>query len=88
MFYRTAEKPDTQTTVTSKDPKNRSEHDGPPDDIQAFFGHPLTAATTAINGEDTNASAAALLHEYINLPAIDKSEGKIDDKLDVPENVR
>ncbi|XP_069126198.1 uncharacterized protein [Argopecten irradians] len=67
-----------------KDSKRRSEQDGPPDDIQAFFGHPLTAATTAINGEDsTNASAAALFHEYINLPAIEKSELKIGDKIDI-----
>ncbi|KAL5016848.1 hypothetical protein ScPMuIL_006437 [Solemya velum] len=53
----------------------------PPDDIRAFFGHPLTAATTAINGEDTQASAVALLHEYINLPAIDKSGLKIGDNI-------
>ncbi|KAK3606177.1 hypothetical protein CHS0354_010815 [Potamilus streckersoni] len=65
---------------TRKDGNNKTS-EGPPDDIRAFFGHPLTAATTAINGEDTNASAVALLHEYINLPALDKSGMKIGDKF-------
>lgn len=55
--------------------------DGPPDDIRAFYGHPLTAATAAVNDDDTHASAVALLHEYINLPAIDKSGLKIGDKI-------
>ncbi|CAI9720243.1 Hypothetical predicted protein [Octopus vulgaris] len=40
--------------------------DGPPDDKKAFFGHPLTAATSAINGDDTQALRAALQHEYMN----------------------
>ncbi|XP_076093814.1 uncharacterized protein LOC143064677 isoform X3 [Mytilus galloprovincialis] len=62
------------------DKKGHIEQDGPPDDIRAFFGHPL-AATTSINGEDTQSSAAALLHEYINLPALDKSGLKIGEKL-------
>ena len=44
-----------------------------PQDIRAFFGHPL-------NGDDTQASALALLHEYQNLPAIDKNDIKIGDK--------
>lgn len=55
--------------------------DGPPDDIRAFYGHPLTAATAAVNEDDTHASAVALLHEYINLPALDKSGLKIGDKI-------
>ena len=61
--------------------KGHIEQDGPPDDIRGFFGHPLAAATTSVNGEDTQASAAALLHEYINLPALDKSGLKIGEKL-------
>ncbi|CAH1773310.1 unnamed protein product [Owenia fusiformis] len=57
-----------------------------PQDLKAFFGHPLTAATTAING-DEHASALALLHEYHNLPAIDRSDIKIRDKYqDFPNN--
>ncbi|ELU04641.1 hypothetical protein CAPTEDRAFT_198091 [Capitella teleta] len=44
-----------------------------PHDIHAFFGHPL-------NSDDTQASAIALLHEYQNLPAIDKSNLKIGEK--------
>ncbi|GFO13318.1 hypothetical protein PoB_003982300 [Plakobranchus ocellatus] len=55
----------------------------PPDDVGAFFGHPLTRATSALNGDevDTNASAVALLHEYINLPAIHTEDLKVGDKL-------
>lgn len=34
------------------------------------------------SGEDTQASALALLHEYQNLPAIDRSDFKIGDKYD------
>ena len=41
-----------------------------PQDIHAFFGHPL-------HGDDTQ----ALLHEYQNLPAIDKNYIKIGDKF-------
>ena len=52
-----------------------------PEDIRAFFGHPLTAATSAIDGDDAHASALALLHEYQNLPAIDRSDMKIGDKF-------
>ena len=63
-----------------KSGKPKTTEDGPPDDIRAFFGHPLTAATT-INEEDRHASAVALLHEYINLPALDKSGMKIGDKI-------
>ena len=44
-----------------------------PQDIRAFFGHPL-------NGDDTHPSALALLHEFQNLPAIDKNDIKIGDK--------
>ncbi|XP_053393809.1 uncharacterized protein LOC123523670 isoform X2 [Mercenaria mercenaria] len=55
--------------------------DGPPDDIRAFYGHPLTAATASANDADTHASAVALLHEYINLPALDRSGMKIGDKI-------
>ncbi|KAK3089720.1 hypothetical protein FSP39_005877 [Pinctada imbricata] len=72
---------DADDDANSGSPKSRGINDGPPDDIRAFFGHPLTAAATAINGEDTNASAAALLHEYINLPSLDKSGMKIGDTL-------
>ena len=46
-----------------------------PGDIRAFYGHPLA------NGEDTNSSALALLHEFQNLPAIDRSDQKVGDKF-------
>ena len=54
-----------------------------PEDISAFFGHPLTAASSALTGDngDNQASALALLHEYQNLPAIDRSDMKIGDKF-------
>ena len=70
----TAEGKHGETDVVS------STADGPPDDIRAFYGHPLTAATSAVS-DDNNASAVALLHEYINLPALDKSGMKIGDKI-------
>ena len=47
-----------------------------PGDIRAFFEHPL------VNGEDNQAPALALLHEYQNLPAIDHTDNKIRDKYD------
>lgn len=53
--------------------------DGPPDDKKAFFGHPLTAATSAINGDDTQALRAALQHEYMNFSAAYSNDAK--DKL-------
>ncbi|XP_064624990.1 grainyhead-like protein 1 homolog isoform X2 [Lineus longissimus] len=43
-----------------------------PADVNAFFGHPLTAATNAIEGADS----LALLHEYQNLPPIDTNKGQ------------
>ena len=57
----------------TEEPGSRDEVPG---DIRAFYGHPLA------NGEDTNASALALLHEYQNLPAIDRSDQKVGDKFD------
>ncbi|XP_052777323.1 uncharacterized protein LOC128214740 isoform X2 [Mya arenaria] len=54
--------------------------DGPPDDIRGFYGHPLTVATAAVD-DDTQASAVALLHEYINLPALDRSGMKIGETI-------
>ncbi|XP_041356573.1 grainyhead-like protein 1 homolog isoform X3 [Gigantopelta aegis] len=74
-------KEEKDNTATKNAMVSLAASDRPPDDVKAFFGHPLTAATTAINGADEHASAAALLHEYINLPAIDKSGMKIMDKL-------
>ena len=60
-----------------------------PQDIRAFFGHPLTAATVSVNGTDDNsASALALLHEYQNLPAIDKSDIKIGDRYEIADILR
>ncbi len=60
-----------------------------PQDIRAFFGHPLTAATASVNGtEDNSASALALLHEYQNLPAIDKSDIKIGDRYEIADILR
>ncbi|XP_059157789.1 uncharacterized protein LOC131942094 isoform X2 [Physella acuta] len=62
--------------------KRKSSVDSPPDDVGAFFGHPLTKATNALIGDlDNNASAVALLHEYINLPSIDRDDLKVGDKL-------
>ena len=72
---------DADEESTDNNGNTRGLSDGPPDDIRAFFGHPLTAAATAINGEETNASAAAFLHEYINLPSLDKSGMKIGETL-------
>nr|KAG5714072.1 hypothetical protein BaRGS_020400 [Batillaria attramentaria] len=63
----------------------------PPDNVLAFFGHPLTRATNAINGEDQDpeAQAEALFHEYINLPAMDRADSKIGDRLaSLIENMR
>ncbi|XP_052266971.1 uncharacterized protein LOC127868873 isoform X2 [Dreissena polymorpha] len=67
--------------VTGAGGKAVSAMDCPPDDIRAFYGHPLAAATASSNVADTHASAVALLHEYINLPALDKSGKKIGDKI-------
>jgi len=41
--------------------------DEAPEDLDAFFVHPLTAASRATDDGD----ALALLHEYRNLPVID-----------------
>lgn len=57
--------------------------DVPPDDPAAFFGHPLTAASTAINGEDSHANGAALYHEYMNLGPIVPVEGKGEQLFDM-----
>lgn len=70
-----------KTTGKSSEEIRPQTDDGPPDDIRAFYGHPLTAATAAIDQDDTHASAVALLHEYINLPALDRSGLKIGDKI-------
>lgn len=67
--------------ITNVNNKRTPSTDGPPDDIRAFYGHPLTAATASANDADTHASAVALLHEYINLPALDRSGMKIGDKI-------
>ncbi|ESP01212.1 hypothetical protein LOTGIDRAFT_157385 [Lottia gigantea] len=50
--------------------------DGPPDDVQAFFGHPLTQlAADDINGDAAGkAAGAALFHEFNKLPPINKLE--------------
>ena len=50
-----------------------------PQDIRGFMIHPLMAAESA-SSENHNASALALLHEYQNLPTIDKGDMKIQDK--------
>jgi hypothetical protein len=71
-------KTNNTNNVAEKQPNST---DGPPDDIRAFYGHPLTAATASSNDADTHASAVALLHEYINLPALDRSGMKIGDKI-------
>ncbi|CAG5118551.1 unnamed protein product [Candidula unifasciata] len=57
--------------------------DSPPDDVKAFFGHPLTRATNALNGDevDTNADAEALLHEYKYLHSIQRDEIKVSGRL-------
>ncbi|XP_061186258.1 uncharacterized protein LOC133194287 [Saccostrea echinata] len=46
--------------------------DGPPNDPNGYFRHPLTAAETAISSE-----ASALAYEYSKLPALDSSGMKI-----------
>ncbi|XP_064606522.1 protein grainyhead-like isoform X2 [Liolophura sinensis] len=68
-------------------PTGTPSEDGPPDDVRAFFGHPLTAATTAINGDDTHIHGLALLHEYQNLPAMDRSGMKIGDKFQTLQDI-
>ncbi|XP_070194105.1 AF4/FMR2 family member lilli-like [Littorina saxatilis] len=86
----------TQPPNLPSPPESPTGHglDGPPDDKEAFFGHPLTRATNAINGEDQEAQAEALLHEYMNLQAMDKEGGKIGDRVSFlmeslrPENRR
>jgi len=40
-----------------------------PQDLNAFFGHPLNS-----DGEDKKDSSLALLHEFRNLPAIEREE--------------
>ncbi|BFY99264.1 hypothetical protein BsWGS_02303 [Bradybaena similaris] len=63
--------------------KEKAVVDSPPDDVRAFFGHPLTRATNALNGDevDTNADAEALLHEYKNLPSIERDDNKVSARL-------
>ena len=58
-----------------------------PEDIRAFFGHPLTAATSALEGGETQASALALLHEYQNLPAIDRADLRIGDRYESIQDI-
>ena len=49
-----------------------------PEDLKAFFGHPLTAAETALHGD-----ALALLHEYQHLPSLDKADLRLNDKNEI-----
>ncbi|KAL8562267.1 hypothetical protein ACOMHN_037223 [Nucella lapillus] len=68
----------------------------PPDDKEGFFGHPLTKATIAIEGGggdrderrggtgEEGASGEALLHEFLNLPAMDRQGVKIKDRGGLP----
>ena len=62
--------------------KREPSRDEVPDDIHAFFGHPLTGVSDGIAEEDSSASALAILHEYQNLPAIDRTDIKVGDRLD------
>jgi len=79
-------------SATDTDVMQNDDDDGKdevPQDLRAFFGHPLTVATASVNGpDDTSASALALLHEYQNLPAIDKSDVKIGDRYEIADILR
>lgn len=48
---------------------NTHADDEVPQDLKAFFGHPLNCSY-----DSNHSDALALLHEYKNLPAIDKSK--------------
>ena len=73
----------SQETLSVLNCKREPSRDEVPDDIHAFFGHPLTGVSDGIVGEDTeHASALAILHEYQNLPAIDRTDTKAGEKLD------
>ena len=74
------EKPQSQETLEMLNGKREGGRDEVPDDIHAFFGHPLSS--DGIVGEDTDHSALAILHEYQSLPAIDRTDTKVGDKLD------
>jgi hypothetical protein len=45
-----------------------------PSDVNAFFGHPLTAATNAIEGADSLALLHEYQNEYQNLPPMDSGK--------------
>ncbi|CAG5128602.1 unnamed protein product, partial [Candidula unifasciata] len=74
-------------TPSSSPPLSTVKHkqivDSPPDDVRAFFGHPLTRASNALNGDDAdnNADSEALLHEYISLSTAESEELKTTEKL-------
>nr|XP_022317386.1 protein grainyhead-like isoform X2 [Crassostrea virginica] len=57
--------------------------DGPPNDPNGYFRHPLTAAETAISSE-----ASALAYEYSRLPALDSSGMKIGETNDYKDIIR
>ncbi|XP_048759800.1 grainyhead-like protein 1 homolog isoform X2 [Ostrea edulis] len=57
--------------------------DGPPNDPNGYFRHPLTAAETAISCE-----ASALAYEYSKLPALDASGMKIGETNDYKDIIR
>ncbi|XP_062592697.1 protein grainyhead-like isoform X2 [Saccostrea cucullata] len=57
--------------------------DGPPNDPNGYFRHPLTAAETAISSE-----ASALAYEYSKLPALDSSGMKIGETNDYKDILR
>lgn len=57
--------------------------DGPPNDPNGYFRHPLTAAETAISSE-----ASALAYEYSKLPALDASGMKIGETNDYKDIIR
>ena len=70
-----------QETLAVLNGKREGGCDEVPDDIHAFFGHPLSSDGIGGEGKE-HASALAILHEYQNLPAIDRTYAKIGDKVD------
>ena len=56
-------------TPTTAPPAAAAVDNEVPQDLKAFFGHPLNSS---LHSNDSSSGALALLHEYKSLPAIDK----------------
>ncbi len=79
VIYNCSEKLLGEETLTAVNTRKERAQDEVPDDIHAFY-----AATDILGGEDRGqhqASSLAMLHEYHNLPAIDKQENNAEELL-------